>query len=63
MICPIAIDDAWKSNPPDRRRYMDTIRERFVVPFNPDCDFEVPFQKLLSGIKIHFGAPSGEQSL
>lgn len=54
IICPIAIDDAWKSNPPDGRRYMDTIRERFVVPFGPDHDFENHFQKLLKGMKTNY---------
>lgn len=54
MLCPIAIDDAWKSNPPDRRRYMDAIRERFVVPFGPDHGFEKQFQKLLKGMNINY---------
>ena len=54
ILCPISLDGAWEENPLNKRRLMRTIRDRYVVPFGPDQDFETQFGKLLNGMKINY---------
>lgn len=56
VLCPIALDDAWKSSRwPERLRYQ--IEEYHIVDFSrwqEDEAVDEPFQKLLDGLKIFY---------
>ena len=62
VLCPIAVDRAWENDPPDKRRLMRKIRERVILDFSewqtPSGEvseaFDVPFRKLVDGMKINF---------
>lgn len=63
VLCPIAVDDSWEKDPPDKRRLMRKIRERVILDFSEwqtpsgavSTAFDTPFRKLVDGMKINFG--------
>lgn len=59
-LCPIALDDGWKSSPwPER--VMEQVMEYNILDFSGWKDkptFESKFAKLLSGLEIFYKRPS-----
>jgi hypothetical protein len=66
VLCPIALDDAWKSKveakvgpeAPSRDLWL-TLKQKLVLDFS---DWEKrgirePFQKLVRGLKTNYGRP------
>jgi hypothetical protein len=67
VLCPIALDGAWKAKveakgtPGDPRRELWlTLKEKLVVDFGgwESGAFEGSFEKLLRGLKLHYGPGS-----
>jgi uncharacterized protein YjbI with pentapeptide repeats len=59
MLCPIALDDSWKSSPwPER--VMEQVKEYNILDFSGWQDkstFDRQFAKLLSGLEIFYKKP------
>jgi len=56
VLCPIALDDSWKSSPWPKR-VMQQIMEYNILDFsawNDDAKFEVIFRKLLDGLELFY---------
>ena len=67
VLCPVALDDAWKAKvaakgrPGDPSRVLwRTLKEKLVVDFGgwESGAFEGPFEKLLRGLKLYYGPGS-----
>jgi hypothetical protein len=67
VLCPIALDDAWEakvaaeeSSGDPRRALWQTLTEKLVVDFSgwKTRAFEGSFEKLLRGLKLHYGPGS-----
>ncbi len=57
LLCPISIDDAWKSKLDDDasdRALWRTLMKKAIIDFSPAADFETSFGKLLRGLKINY---------
>ena len=57
LLCPISIDDAWKSKLDDDasdRALWRTLTKKAIIDFSPSADFETQFGKLLRGLKINY---------
>ena len=55
VLCPIAVDDAWKSFE-EEPRLMRQVKKRNILDFSKwdTEDFEPQFEKLVAGLKIFF---------
>ena len=57
LLCPISIDDAWKSklddDASDRALWL-SLTKKAIIDFSPAADFETSFGKLLRGLKINY---------
>jgi hypothetical protein len=67
VLCPIALDDAWKAKvaaedtPGDPSRVLwRTLQQKLVVDFSrwKTRAFDGSFQKLLRGLQLHYGPGS-----
>jgi TIR domain len=67
VLCPVSLDDAWETKvaandaPGDPSRVLwRTLEQKFVVDFSgwESGGFEGSFQKLLRGLKLHYGPGS-----
>lgn len=56
VLCPIALDDAWK-NSPWPARIMEQVREYNILDFSEweeDDKFEAMFRKLIDGLQLFY---------
>ena len=57
VLCPISIDDAWKSkleNEATGRKLWRKLTDKAILDFSPNADFETQFSKLLRGLKTNY---------
>ncbi len=56
VLCPIALDDSWKSSPWPKR-VMEQIMEYNILDFSAwqdDSQFEDMFHKLIDGLELFY---------
>ena len=72
MLCPIALDDAWKQkignqrqSAGSRRQLWRTLQQKLVVDFSQWTTeaYDESFQKLLRGLKTNYGPRSSRRSV
>ena len=53
VLYPITVDDSWKTDPRNKRRLMRQIKERVILDFSQEEDFDTNLAKLITGMKIN----------
>ena len=62
ILCPLAIDDSWKSRRESKPQVAQLARDRVILPFEPTKPIAEGqnadnFRKLIEGMKIFYHPP------
>lgn len=53
VLFPVAVDSAWSKNPRNKRRLMRQLKERLILDFSVETEFDENLRKLITGMKVN----------
>jgi len=52
-LFPVAVDNSWHDDPRNKRRHMRHIKERLILDFSQEEQFDENLTRLITGMKIN----------